>query len=94
MYSNTKYILFTYRRERTKLTSEILGQIRMCSYLRIVQHLKEPQHVGVQQLLHDGDFSLDVLEEGFVGPAVLFLLEEVLREDLDREQLVGGAVFA
>ena len=48
----------------------------------------------MQELLHDGDLPLNVLEEGLVGPARLLLLQEVLREYLDGEELVSSAVLA
>lgn len=47
----------------------------------------------MQQLLHDGDLALDVLKVGLRGLAVLLLVQEVLGDDLDREQFVRRPVF-
>ena len=48
----------------------------------------------MQELLHDSDLPLDVLEEGLVRAARLLLLQEVLREYLDGEELISSAVLA
>jgi hypothetical protein len=64
------------------------------SYLRIVQYLEEPQYIRVQQLFHDGNFSLDVLEKGLIGLAVLLFLQKVFREYFNGEELIRGSVLA
>jgi hypothetical protein len=48
----------------------------------------------MQKRLNDGYLALDVFEEGLVRLAGLFLLQEVLAENLDSVQLVSGAVLA
>ena len=62
-------------------------------HIRVVEHFKEAQHVGVHELFHYCNLSLDVLEVRLRG-APLLLAQHILTKDLDCVQVVCGPVLA